>query len=115
VYTLLTGRAAFPGAATESMARRQVEGVPAPSAVRPEVPREIDAIVQKMAAREPGERYQSADELLVALHPWLPVALWQSLGIDPARFAPAEGFATADRPTETTRGWRAVVRKLWGG
>jgi eukaryotic-like serine/threonine-protein kinase len=114
VYTLLTGRPPFPGTATESMARRQVEGVPPPSAVRPDVPRELDAIVQKMAAREPHERYQTADEVLHALHPWLPVAQWVALGINLER--PAKPAETPAEPVpERKGGLFAAIRRLWGG
>jgi serine/threonine-protein kinase len=49
--------------------------------MRPEVPREIDAIVRKMGAKDPHERYPSAREVLAAMHPWLPLEQWQALGI----------------------------------
>jgi serine/threonine protein kinase len=35
----------------------------APSQLRPEVPAELDAIVMKLLAKAPGDRYQTADEL----------------------------------------------------
>ena len=80
-YYLLTGTVPFPGLAPEMMAERQIRGVPSPSVLRPEVPREIDAIVRKMGAKDPHERYPSAREVLQAMHPWLPLEQWQSLGI----------------------------------
>jgi len=80
-YYLLTGEVPFPGLAPEMMAERQIRGVPSPAALRPGVPREIDAIVRKMGAKDPHERYPSAREVLAAMHPWLPLEQWQSLGI----------------------------------
>ena len=47
--------------------------------VRPDVPRELDAIIQKMGSHHPHERYQSAAEVVAALHPWLPLAQWVTL------------------------------------
>jgi hypothetical protein len=34
-----------------------------------------------MGAKDPHERYPSAREVLAAMHPWLPLEQWQSLGI----------------------------------
>jgi serine/threonine protein kinase len=79
LFQLLTGQTPFQGTATEQMADRQIRGIPAPSTIRPDVPRELDEIVVKMGQHNPHERYQSADELIVALHAWLPLTQWASL------------------------------------
>src|SRR5207247_733182 len=39
--------------------------------LRPEVPQEIDAIVGKMLAKKPEDRYQTPGEALAALEPWV--------------------------------------------
>jgi len=80
-YVLLTKRSAFPGDAAEKMKARQLRGVPAPSELNPAVPPELDRIVMKMGANHPHERYQSIDELLHDLHPWLPITEWLPLQI----------------------------------
>jgi serine/threonine-protein kinase len=80
LYYLLTGQSPFPGTAAEKMAARQVRGVPRPSAVRPDVPRDLDAIVERMTAKDPHERYQSTADVVAALMPWLPVNQWVTLG-----------------------------------
>jgi serine/threonine protein kinase len=87
-YYLLTGQHPFPGTATEMMTERQLRGVPKPSEVRPGVPRELDELVQKMGAKDPHERFQTAAELVSAFQAWLPVAEWAALGLAPAA-APA--------------------------
>lgn len=109
MYFLLTGQSPFPGTAPQKMAARQLRGVPKPSAVRPGVPREIDAIVQRMGAKDPHERYQSAAAVVAALHPWLPVAQWLALGINPHAVAPAER-AAADEPAAPAG---PPVRQSW--
>ncbi len=103
-YTLLTGQSPFPGTAQEKMAQRQVRGVPRPSEVRPELSREMDAIVLKMAAKDPHQRYKSAAEVVAALHPWLPVAQWLALGITPVAEGPADRpDPAADNPAKPSK------------
>ena len=80
-FFLITGKLPFPGSAQEMMTDRQVKDIPKPSTIRAGIPVELDEIVRKMGAKDPVNRYQSAKELVVALHPWLPVAEWQALAI----------------------------------
>lgn len=102
-YYLLTGQHPFPGGATQMMTERQLKGVPKPSLVRPEVPRELDELVQKMGAKDPHERFQTAGALVAAMQPWLPMAEWAALGI--AAPTPEEKRpATATAPALKTRG-----------
>lgn len=82
-YYLLTGAVPFPGLAPEMMAERQIRGVPSPAKLKPSIPKEIDAIVMKMGAKDPHARYSNAREVVIALHSWLPVAQWQGLGLSP--------------------------------
>jgi eukaryotic-like serine/threonine-protein kinase len=79
LFHLLTGRPPFPGTATEQMAERQIADIPAPSSVRADVPRDLDQIVCKMGAKEPHLRYPNANELIKALHGWLPVTQWAAI------------------------------------
>ena len=70
-YYLLTGEVPFPGLAPEMMAERQIRGVPAPSLIRPGVPREIDALVCGWARRtrtsaSHGSRSRRRDARLAA-------------------------------------------------
>ncbi|CAN0480750.1 unnamed protein product, partial [Phaeothamnion confervicola] len=80
-YTLLTGRVAFPGLASQAMTDRQTRDVPPPSQVRPGVPQEIDELVTRMGARDPQNRFASVAEVLTAMQAWLPLADWSALGL----------------------------------
>jgi serine/threonine protein kinase len=94
-YYLLTGEVPFPGLAPEMMAERQIRGVPSPAAKKPGIPKEIDAIVLRMGAKDPHERYPSAREVLAAMHSWLPLEQWQKLGIaQPEKETPARQKST---------------------
>jgi serine/threonine-protein kinase len=113
-YYLLTGQVPFPGLAPEMMAERQIRGVPSPAKLKPKVPPELDAIVQKMGAKDPHARYRTARDVVVALHSWLPVAQWQALGIssEPPPPPPAPVPATPPKASPK-RGPFAFLRRLF--
>ncbi len=111
-YYLLTGAVPFPGLAPEMMAERQIRGVPSPAKLKPGVPKEIDAIVMRMGAKDPHARYPSAREVVIALHPWLPVAQWQALGLS-SEPAPAPKPPAAPKPAPAG-GFAGFFRRLLG-
>jgi serine/threonine protein kinase len=51
----------------ENMNAIVTEPTPPPSSRRPELPREIDALVGKLLAKSPDHRFQTADELIEAI------------------------------------------------
>jgi serine/threonine-protein kinase len=64
LYELLVGRPPFVGDSPVSVAYQHVREDPLPpSQFDPEIPPEIDAIVLKALAKNPENRYQSADEM----------------------------------------------------
>ena len=70
-YFLLTGRVPFPGGSTlDKLIRHGAEKPPSVREARPEVPPEVAAIVEKLLAKDPGERYQTPAELAAALEPF---------------------------------------------
>lgn len=117
-YYLLTAQVPFPGLAQEMMAERQIRGVPSPTKLKPKVPPELDALVQKMGAKDPYARYQSAREVVIALHSWLPIAEWQALGIslDETKSAEPSAPAPAMKPTAPAKkgGLFGFFRRLFG-
>jgi serine/threonine protein kinase len=68
LYELLAVRRLFRGDSDFAKMKATIEGtIYPPSKHRPGLPPELDAIVMKALARDPAERYQTADELRVAL------------------------------------------------
>jgi tRNA A-37 threonylcarbamoyl transferase component Bud32 len=67
-YRLVTGKTPFRGASVKDILRAQVkdEAEPANKA-NPDVPVEIAAIIQKLMAKEPALRFQTANDLLEEL------------------------------------------------
>ena len=72
LYYLLVGDVPYPGGSLMQKLRRLLtDTTPSAMARRPEVPAELDAIVQKMMAREPADRFQTPAEVIAALDAFL--------------------------------------------
>lgn len=69
-YFLLTGQVPFPGGTTvDKLIRHNSEDPRDLAELRPDLPAEITAIVRKLMAKNPDERFQTPDELMDALAP----------------------------------------------
>jgi serine/threonine protein kinase len=70
LFHMLTGREPFEGASASAvLARHLTEPPPSVRTILPEVAPATDALVQRLMAKDPGERFQSAAEVLGALEP----------------------------------------------
>jgi serine/threonine-protein kinase len=70
-YYLLTGQLPFPGGTSvDKLIRHASEEPPAIAALRPEVPAEVIAIVQRLIAKRPEDRFQTPQDLADALAPF---------------------------------------------
>ena len=69
MYEMLTGSVPFDGENAVTVAMMHINNdVPAPSLRNPAVSSVMDSIVKKVTARNPADRYASADELINALN-----------------------------------------------
>jgi serine/threonine-protein kinase len=69
---MLTGRRAFDGHSLEAIRRAVLEGdVPPVNTVNRDVDAALSGIVARAMARDPGQRYRSARQLMRALRSWL--------------------------------------------
>lgn len=67
-FYILTAQVPFSGGnRLEKLLRHRTDPAPAPSALRREVPPAIDALVRKMMAKRPEDRYQQPHELATVL------------------------------------------------
>jgi hypothetical protein len=67
-YYLLTGQVPYPGGSwTEKLLRHSFESPPHLRELRPDVPPEVAAVVERLMAHEPEERYGSAADVVAAL------------------------------------------------
>jgi hypothetical protein len=70
-FTLLAGRPPFQGNTTQKLAQHQMKQAPDLSELDLALPRELAAVVAKMLAKKPKDRYQTPAEVIAALAPWL--------------------------------------------
>lgn len=71
LYFALTGSPPFPEGTVHEKVRAHRHQAPEPIRTRnPQVPEGFAALVHKLLAKSPGERFASANELVAALAPW---------------------------------------------
>ncbi len=64
LFELLTGQVPFTGDTPLEIAMKHLSEVPKPpSEVRPEVPHDLDLVVLRALAKDPADRYRTADEM----------------------------------------------------
>ncbi|NUR75822.1 MAG: Stk1 family PASTA domain-containing Ser/Thr kinase [Thermoleophilia bacterium] len=64
LYEMLTGQVPFTGDTPVEIAMKHLSQIPEPpSKLRPEVPHDLDAVVMRALAKDPDQRYGSAEEL----------------------------------------------------
>jgi serine/threonine-protein kinase len=64
LYELLTGKTPFDGETPVEIAMKHLSNAPKPpSKLRPDIPPELDMVVLRALAKNPDDRYQSADEM----------------------------------------------------
>src|SRR5450755_594724 len=125
LYELLTGRPPFTGDSPVAIAYQHVRENPIPpSQVDPEIPGWADAIVLKAMAKDPADRYQSAEEMRTDVQRALsgmPVAaptrteMYQgtrrmgqgTMAAGPTSAIPAYRYGPEDQPPDSGR------RRIW--
>jgi serine/threonine-protein kinase len=64
LYEMLTGHVPFTGEAPVEIAMKHLQSIAEPpSSFRPELPHDLDAVVMRAIAKDPAQRYQSAEEM----------------------------------------------------
>ncbi len=116
LYFLLTGKSPFPDGtpADKMIAHRSRKPTPVRT-FRPDVPPALATLIDKMMAKNPDERHDSANEVADALSPWLPnTEKPESVEIlsEPLLPSPAASMIIANTPSPTRTfrlGWPAVA------
>ncbi|HEY3790001.1 MAG TPA: serine/threonine-protein kinase, partial [Urbifossiella sp.] len=74
LYVLVTGRPPFHGTtAIELMTKQAYEPIVPPERIVARVPAELSAVIQRMMAKSPDERFQTMDEVVRTLEAWIGV------------------------------------------
>jgi hypothetical protein len=84
LYALVTGQQPFDGTtAVELMSKHAYEPLVPPEVIVSRLPKELSAVIQKMMAKHPSDRFQTMAEVIRTLEQWL--------GVQPAgSFAPRD-------------------------
>ena len=92
LYEMVTGKQPFGGRNLAQVLTSIQSGRPAAlRELRPETPERLERIVDRLLAKDPGERYGSCDELLKDLESW-------DEPLDEAESAPAPAAVPKERP-----------------
>jgi eukaryotic-like serine/threonine-protein kinase len=107
LYELLTGKTPFDGETPVEIAMKHLSTAPKPpSKLRPDIPPELDMVVLRALAKNPDDRYQSADEMEADLERVARGARVSAATVDTAtqvlrRPAPAAAAAAASATAAT--------------
>ncbi len=70
LFEMLTGTRAFTGATSDAIALARIDApAPSPRALRPEIPAELDAVVQRALAPDPADQFANGAAMAAALEP----------------------------------------------
>jgi eukaryotic-like serine/threonine-protein kinase len=71
LYFLLTGRSPYKdGSVSQKLMWHQISQPTPINEYRPDVPRKLAAVIEKMLEKDPAQRFQTPEELYLALEPW---------------------------------------------
>jgi serine/threonine protein kinase len=95
LYEMLVGRLPFLGENAAMLMERIKNDAPAPpSPLRAEIPPALDALIQKVLAKDPAQRYATWDELSVALSDVLELI---RIRLDPKEFVETDKYGALRR------------------
>jgi serine/threonine protein kinase len=97
LFALIVGKVPYGGTTIQKLMSHQMEELPNLGKLRASVPDQLDKIVRKMVAKNPQQRYQSMDEVIIALDPWRTAKPTASLLDAPTLAEPEPGVAATKR------------------
>ncbi len=104
MYAMCSGHSPFRARTTMAVLKRVCEDAPRPlRAINPDVPDWLVAIIEKLLAKNPDERFQSATEVSDLLSRWLAHVQQPSVVPAPEMIVPSAFEAARQHPR--TKGW----------
>jgi eukaryotic-like serine/threonine-protein kinase len=98
LYELLTGLVPFSGDTPVEIAMKHLSSAPEPPSVkRAEIPRDLDLVVLRALAKDPADRYQSAEEMEADL-----ARVARGVAVSPATEEAATAIISRPPPTAVT-------------
>src|SRR5262249_39920703 len=103
LFYLLTGQPPFPGGTeAEKLVRHQMKPPPDVRQLRPEVPQDLAAILAKMLVKEPGQRFQTPAQVVLALSGAAPVTAMPPADTQVPPAVPVARVVAAQPPADTS-------------
>jgi serine/threonine protein kinase len=110
LYEMVTGQLPFTGHSSYSLMSAHLEEPPKPPiAVRPDLPRGLNAIILMALAKEPGDRFQSADAFRNALKSVFSTAATPQSSVDDKAAQPSPAAATLQNTPSPVSETRTVI------
>ncbi len=93
LYVLVTGRPPFDGTtAVELMSKHAYDPLVPPEQIVARVPKEVSAVIQRMMAKNPDDRFQDMGEVVRTLEAWLGVHHTGTFSPQEEQIAKLEGY-----------------------
>jgi len=77
LYEMLTGKVPFEGTSSDVIHQHIYKLPTPPSAINPQIPQKVEAVVLKALAKDPEDRSQSAKEMVLALEEAIETVEWK--------------------------------------
>jgi hypothetical protein len=93
LYVLVTGRPPFDGTtAVELMSKHAYDPLVPPEQIVSRLPKEVSAVIQRMMAKDPADRFQDMSEVVRTLEAWLGVHHTGTFSPQEEQIAKLEGY-----------------------
>ena len=106
LFALMAGHPPFSGSTTQKLMQHQMAEPTKLKKLRGRVPEPLCDVIAKMMAKKPRDRYQTAEEVIDALSPWLPARTTGNIAHDPVA---SSAFNTIARRAKS----QTVAPPLW--
>jgi serine/threonine protein kinase len=96
LYEMLAGQVPFKGSTSSMTILKHIhEPLPRLARVAPQIPKSLAAVVDKLLAKHPDERYQTVDEVVGALKALSGARIWPGVKADPKLHSAGKEAASA--------------------
>ena len=106
LYELLVGKVPFTSGTPMSVLHDHIyRPLPPPSAVNPQIPPPVEAVLLRALAKDPDDRYQSATDIVAALRQAIDASKLNKLSVEP-RHSVGDTLARVRKEREQDGTWR---------
>lgn len=86
-FALVSGKPPFEGSTTQKLMQHQLKAPPSLTSINANLPAGLTAVIGRMLAKKPEQRYDTPADVIAALGPWLPSSHRVLAGLSQTRLA----------------------------